>query len=78
MLQRLSIAQTLLADPQFLILDEPTNGLDPYSQWQVRQIIASLRKQDLTILSCCLYHESCSSCRKMAQAPRDFVILISC
>src|SRR5207248_536943 len=59
MLQRLSIAQTLLADPQFLILDEPTNGLDPYSQWQVRQIIASLRKQDLTILSCCLYHESC-------------------
>ena len=43
LLQRLSIAQTLLADPQFLILDEPTNGLDPYSQWQVRQIIASLR-----------------------------------
>jgi ABC-2 type transport system ATP-binding protein len=40
MLQRLSIAQTLLTDPQFLILDEPTNGLDPYSQWQVRQIDA--------------------------------------
>ena len=55
MLQRLSIAQTLLADPQFLILDEPTNGLDPYSQWQVRQIIASLCKQGKTILICSHY-----------------------
>jgi ABC-2 type transport system ATP-binding protein len=55
MLQRLSIAQTLLTDPQFLILDEPTNGLDPYSQWQVRQIIAALRKQGKTILLCSHY-----------------------
>lgn len=55
MLQRLSIAQTLLSDPQFLILDEPTNGLDPYSQWQVRQIIAALRKQGKTILLCSHY-----------------------
>jgi len=55
MLQRLSIAQTLLTDPQLLILDEPTNGLDPYSQWQVRQIINSLRKQGKTILICSHY-----------------------
>jgi ABC-2 type transport system ATP-binding protein len=55
MLQRLSIAQTLLTDPQFLILDEPTNGLDPYSQWQVRQIIATLRKQGKSILICSHY-----------------------
>ncbi len=55
MLQRLSIAQTLLTDPQLLILDEPTNGLDPYSQWQVRQIIAALRKQGKTILVCSHY-----------------------
>jgi ABC-2 type transport system ATP-binding protein len=55
MLQRLSIAQTLLSDPQFLILDEPTNGLDPYSQWQVRQIIAALRDQGKTILICSHY-----------------------
>jgi len=55
MLQRLSIAQTLLTDPQLLILDEPTNGLDPYSQWQVRQIIAALRKQGKTILLCSNY-----------------------
>lgn len=55
MLQRLSIAQTLLTDPQFLILDEPTNGLDPYSQWQVRQIIAGLRKLGKTLLICSHY-----------------------
>lgn len=55
MLQRLSIAQTLLTDPQFLLLDEPTNGLDPYSQWQVRQIIAALRKQGKSILICSHY-----------------------
>lgn len=55
MLQRLSIAQTLLTDPQLLILDEPTNGLDPYSQWQVRQIIAALRRQGKTILICSHY-----------------------
>ncbi|HEY6285146.1 MAG TPA: hypothetical protein VIX20_05750, partial [Ktedonobacteraceae bacterium] len=40
---------------QLLILDEPTNGLDPYSQWQVRQIIAALRKQGKTILICSHY-----------------------
>jgi ABC-2 type transport system ATP-binding protein len=55
MLQRLNIAQTLLTDPQLLILDEPTNGLDPYSQWQVRQIIKGLRKQNKTLLICSHY-----------------------
>ncbi len=55
MLQRLSIAQTLLTDPQLLILDEPTNGLDPYSQWKARQIIAALRSQGKTMLICSHY-----------------------
>lgn len=55
MLQRLSLAQTLLTDPRLLILDEPTNGLDPYSQWKARQIIAALRSQGKTILICSHY-----------------------
>ncbi len=55
MLQRLSIAQTLLTDPRLLILDEPTNGLDPYSQWKARQIIAALRSQRKTIFICSHY-----------------------
>jgi ABC-type multidrug transport system ATPase subunit len=31
------------------VLDEPTSGLDPYSQWAVRQTIAGLRAQGMTI-----------------------------
>ncbi len=55
MLQRLSLAQTLLTNPRLLILDEPTNGLDPYSQWKARQIIAALRSQGKTIFICSHY-----------------------
>ncbi|HCI80181.1 MAG TPA: ABC transporter ATP-binding protein, partial [Ktedonobacter sp.] len=38
--------------PALLILDEPTSGLDPRSQWEIRQIVAALRKQGITILLC--------------------------
>lgn len=55
MLQRLAIAQALLTHPALLILDEPTSGLDPRSQWEVRQIVAALRKQGITILLCSHY-----------------------
>lgn len=55
MLQRLAITQALLTDPELLILDEPTSGLDPRSQWEVRQIIAALRKQGKTVLLCSHY-----------------------
>lgn len=55
MLQRLCIAQALLTNPEFLILDEPTGGLDPYSQWKVRQTIAELRRLGKTLLICSHY-----------------------
>ena len=55
MLQRLAIAQALLTHPELLILDEPTSGLDPRSQWEVRQIVAGLRKEGKTILLCSHY-----------------------
>ncbi len=55
MLQRLAIAQALMTDPQLLILDEPTSGLDPRSQWEIRQIVAALRKQGKTVLLCSHY-----------------------
>jgi len=55
MLQRLAIAQALMNDPQLLILDEPTSGLDPRSQWEIRQIVATLRKQGKTVLLCSHY-----------------------
>lgn len=50
MKQRLAIASALLNDPEILILDEPTNGLDPQGIHQIRQIITKIAEQGTTIL----------------------------
>src|SRR6476660_8322679 len=51
MRQRLGIAQALLPTPEFIILDEPTNGLDPQGIQQTRQLIRRLRNDlRLTVL----------------------------
>jgi len=50
MKQRLAIASALLNDPLILILDEPTNGLDPQGIHQIRQIITEIANQGTTIL----------------------------
>ncbi|MGC1516107.1 MAG: ABC transporter ATP-binding protein [Maribacter sp.] len=50
MKQRLAIASALLNDPEILILDEPTNGLDPQGIHQIRQIIKTVAAQGTTIL----------------------------
>ncbi len=50
MKQRLSIASALLNNPEVLILDEPTNGLDPEGIIQIREIITHIAKQGITII----------------------------
>jgi len=50
MKQRLAIASALLNDPEILILDEPTNGLDPQGIHQIRQIIKDIASEGTTIL----------------------------
>ncbi len=50
MLQRMGLAQSLLAEPEFLILDEPSTGLDPLGKVQVREMLAGLHDGGTTIL----------------------------
>ena len=50
MKQRLAIASALLNDPEILILDEPTNGLDPQGIHEIRQIITEIASKGTTIL----------------------------
>ncbi|GAA4897151.1 ABC transporter ATP-binding protein [Flaviramulus aquimarinus] len=50
MKQRLAIASALLNDPEILILDEPTNGLDPQGIHQIREIIKQIATKGTTIL----------------------------
>ncbi|MCX5849269.1 MAG: ATP-binding cassette domain-containing protein [Deltaproteobacteria bacterium] len=60
MVRRLVIARALINQPELLILDEPTTGLDPQSRHQVWEKLESLKKKGITILLTTHYMEEAS------------------
>jgi len=52
MLQRIGLAQALIADPELLILDEPTAGVDPIGAADIASLIIELKAEGKTILLC--------------------------
>ncbi|NTX54014.1 ABC transporter ATP-binding protein [Myxococcus sp. CA039A] len=52
MVQRVALAQALVAQPKMLILDEPTSGLDPVGRRQMRDLILAERDRGTTVLFC--------------------------
>lgn len=63
--QRVGIAQALLGDPKVLILDEPTEGLDPHQRADVRSLIRGLAGKHTVILSTHVLPEVTMTCEKV-------------
>jgi ABC-2 type transport system ATP-binding protein len=63
--QRVGIAQALLGSPPVLILDEPTEGLDPTQRAEARNVIKGLAGKHTVILSTHLLHEVTMTCEKV-------------
>lgn len=66
MKRRVGIAQALLGDPQLLIVDEPTAGLDPEERVRFRNLLAGLATERIVILSTHIVEDINATCNMMA------------
>ena len=83
MKRRVGIAQALLGDPQLLIVDEPTAGLDPEERVRLRNLLADMAARRIVILSTHIVEDISQSCNQLAViahgkvlfqgAPRDLI-----
>jgi ABC-2 type transport system ATP-binding protein len=63
--RRVGLAQALIHDPEILILDEPTDGLDPNQKHQVRELIKNLSKDKIVIISTHILEEVTAVCNRV-------------
>jgi len=75
MQRRLVIAKAILHNPEILILDEPTLGLDPKGMKDIRELIKQFQKEDMTvIISSHLLHEVSKTCNSVIFLDRGKVV----
>src|SRR6478736_6759889 len=72
--QRVGLAQALLHDPQVLILDEPTVGLDPKQIIEIRELIKSLAGDHTVILSSHILPEVTATCQRIIVINRGRIV----
>ena len=76
MKQRINVAAALLSDPEIVILDEPTTGLDPRGQSEVREIVKNLKQKNrLVFMSSHLLNEVAEICDEVAMIDHGKLIV---
>ena len=72
--RRVGLAQAIIHDPRVLILDEPTDGLDPNQKHQVREMIRGLAKDKIVIISTHILEEVTAVCTRAIIIARGQVV----
>ena len=72
--RRVAIAQAILHDPQVLIMDEPTDGLDPNQKHQVRKLIAEMAEDKAIIVSTHILEEVEAVCSRAVIINRGRIV----
>jgi ABC-2 type transport system ATP-binding protein len=75
--RRVGLAQALIHDPQVLILDEPTDGLDPNQKHEVRQLISNMAKEKCIIVSTHILEEVEAVCSRTIIIAKGKIIVDS-
>ncbi len=72
--QRVGLAQALIHDPQVLLLDEPTTGLDPNQLLEIRALIAEIGREKTVLFSTHIMQEVQALCRRMVVVNRGKIV----